>query len=828
MPYESLNATDAGIYTAALHSAGTVMKPFNKAALLITLALAFASLTAMAQQTMPELTLEQIMADTDWLGNAPEQSYWGGDNRTVYYQQKRQGSELRDLFAVDSTDGSTVEVPESEWSARLQSSITYNIAGDRRAWVYKGDIYLLDETGVRQLTRTAVAESAPMFMSDGRRVAFQRDGQMFVHDPATGLTAQVTDIRFSDDPDEKEDFDVLKSHQLRLFTTLQKNKRDREEARKRDRSLYSADAGLPAAPVYMGDKLQSEGQSLSPSGRWLLLVTRAKSGDDGRQGLMPNYVTESGYVETETVRRLVGRNSGAPHSVWLIDLDSGDKHKLDLAGLPGIHDDPLEDLRKSAVDLFVAEGEDRGAAEKRLKAPKTRSVEVWDMRWSADGGMPMLYVRAVDNKDRWIATVDFGKYKVVSQHRLSDKAWVNPYHIEHGWLRDNRTLWFLSEDHGYLGIYTKAIDQKDSKALVAGKHIVKNPALDPTGKYLYYEANVKHPGIYEIYRVDVASGVIEQMTGLGGINSVAVSPDGSRLLITHSEINRHDELYVMDNRPGAAPRQLTDTMSEAFKSIPWMTPDIVPIPSSHSDEPVWSKIYLPAGHDPSKKYPAVMFVHGAGYTQNSDMGWPYYYREGMFHNMLTQHGYVVIDMDYRASEGYGRDWRAAIYRQMGHPELEDFLDGVDYIVEKYNVDRERIGIYGGSYGGFMTCMAMFRAPGVFRAGAALRSVTDWAHYNDRYTSNILNTPDIDPVAYRQSSPIEFAEGLQGPMLLASGMQDDNVFFQDTVMLAQRLIELHKQDFEIAIYPLDPHGFIHADSWLDEYRRIFKLFETHLK
>ncbi|MGA9572949.1 MAG: prolyl oligopeptidase family serine peptidase [Lysobacterales bacterium] len=806
------------------------MKLRWKELLLVNLVFVFANLlvNAVAQETMPPLTLEQIMADTDWLGNAPENSYWGADNKTVFYQQKRQGSELRDLFAVDSEDGATSHVAESAWSTDFQTSISYNLAADRRVYVYKGDIYLQDATSTKQLTRTAVEESAPQFMGDGRRIAFQRDGQMFVHDPASGLTEQVTDIRFSNDPDEKGDFDVLKAHQQRLFTTLQKSKSDKDEATKRNKSLYELDSALPAAPVYMGDKLKSQGQALSPTGRWLLLVTQAAKDDDGQKGSMPNYVTESGYVETETVRTLVGRNNPAPQAVWLIDLNSGEKHELDLDGLPGIGDDPLADLRKSAVEIYVAEGEDREAAEKRLKAPEKRSVQIWDIQWSDDGAQAMLYVRAVDNKDRWIATVDFETYKAVSRHRISDKAWVNPYHIEHGWLRDNRTAWFLSEDHGYLGIYSRDIGKKKGKALVAGRFVVKNPALSPSGQYIYYEANVEHPGIYEIYRVDVDSGEIQQMTGMGGINSVKVSPDESHLLITHSEINRHDELYVMDNRPGAAPRQLTDTMSEAFKAIPWMTPDIVAIPSSHSDDPIYSKIYLPADHDPSKKYPAVMFVHGAGYTQNSDMGWPYYFREGMFHNMLTQHGYLVIDMDYRASEGYGRDWRTAIYRQMGHPELEDLLDGVEYIVGNYGVDRERIGIYGGSYGGFMTCMAMFRAPGVFKAGAALRSVTDWSHYNHGYTANILNTPDIDPEAYRQSSPIEFADGLEGALLLASGMQDDNVFFQDTVMLVQRLIELHKPDFEIAIYPLDPHGFVHADSWLDEYRRIFRLFETNLK
>ena len=796
--------------------------------LTLTFAFVNAPVTAVALEGMPALTLEQIMADTDWLGNAPEKPFWGADNKTVYYQQKRQGSSLRDLFAVDSDNGETSQVVEAEWSKRFHTSIAYNLTGDRRAYAYAGDIYLHDDSGARQVTRTAAIESEPMFMSDGRRIAFQRDGQMFVHDPASGLTEQVTDIRFNDDPDKKEDFDVLTAHQQRIFTTLQKQKSDKQEARQRDESLYGLDDGLPATPVYMGEKLQSEGQALSPSNRWVLIVTTAKGDDEGKQGSMPNYVTDSGYVEIETVRTRVGRKTDAAHAVWLIDPGNGEKHELDLSELPGLADDPLEDIRKGAIEIFVAEGEDREAAEKRLEAPATRAVQVWDIQFSPDGEQAMLYIRAIDNKDRWIATLDFGEKKVVSQHRITDEAWVNPYHIEHGWLRDNRTLWFLSEDHGYLGIYTKATDQRRSKALVAGKYVVNDPYLGPSGKYIYYQANVRHPGIYEIYRVDVDTGDIQQMTNMGGLNAVLVSPDESRLLITHSEINRHDELYVMDNQPQADVRQLTDTMSEAFKAIPWIEPDIVPVPSSHSDDPIYTKIYLPRDHDPSKKYPAVMFVHGAGYTQNSDMGWPYYYREGMFHNLLTQHGYVVIDMDYRASEGYGRDWRAAIYRRMGHPELEDFQDGVDYIVGNYGVERERIGIYGGSYGGFMTCIAMFRAPGVFKAGAALRSVTDWSHYNHGYTSNILNTPDIDPEAYRQSSPIEFASGLEGSLLLASGMQDDNVFFQDTVLLVQRLIELQKKDFEIAIYPLDPHSFVHPDSWLDEYRRIFKLFETNLK
>ena len=276
-----------------------------------------------------------------------------------------------------------------------------------------------------------------------------------------------------------------------------------------------------------------------------------------------------------------------------------------------------------------------------------------------------------------------------------------------------------------------------------------------------------------------------------------------------------------------APQRLTHTISEAFLAKPWVAPQVVAIDSSHTEQPIYARVYLPEGYTEGEPRRAVVFNHGAGYLQNSHLGWSGYFREFMFHSFLVKQGYVVLDMDYRASRGYGRDWRTAIYRQMGTPELEDLRDGVNWLVENANVDRNRIGTYGGSYGGFLTFMAMFNAPDLFQAGAALRPVSDWAHYNHGYTSNILNTPDVDPIAYRKSSPIYFAEGLQKPLLINAPMVDNNVFFVDVVRLVQRLIELEKTDFETAIYPVEPHGFVQPSSWLDEYRRIYGLFEENL-
>ena len=159
---------------------------------------------------------------------------------------------------------------------------------------------------------------------------------------------------------------------------------------------------------------------------------------------------------------------------------------------------------------------------------------------------------------------------------------------------------------------------------------------------------------------------------------------------------------------------------------------------------------------------------------------------------------------------------------------EDLLDGKKWLVEQAAVDPKRVGLYGGSYGGFMTLMALFRAPGEFAAGAALRPVTDWMQYDHNYTSahpERLRKSTRSPT--RALRRIEFAGGLRDALLICHGVIDDNVLFEDSMRLYQRLIELHKDDFSISPYPLDRHGFTNADSWLDEYKRIYRLFETRM-
>jgi dipeptidyl aminopeptidase/acylaminoacyl peptidase len=274
---------------------------------------------------------------------------------------------------------------------------------------------------------------------------------------------------------------------------------------------------------------------------------------------------------------------------------------------------------------------------------------------------------------------------------------------------------------------------------------------------------------------------------------------------------------------------VTTTPTDEWRSFKWVDPQLITYKTRDGVD-VYARLFTPemvgARRDPAA--PAVVFVHGAGYAQNAHKYWASYYREYMFHQLLASRGYVVLDPDYRASSGYGRDWRTAIYRHMGGKDLEDVVDGAAYLVDKQKANAKHIGVYGGSYGGFITLMAMFTSPDTFAAGAALRPVTDWTHYNHGYTSNILNEPQNDAEAYRKSSPIYFAEGLKGALLICHGMVDTNVLFQDTVRLVQKLIELRKDNWSVAPFPVENHGFEDETSWADEYKRILKLFEDNLK
>jgi dipeptidyl aminopeptidase/acylaminoacyl peptidase len=382
-------------------------------------------------------------------------------------------------------------------------------------------------------------------------------------------------------------------------------------------------------------------------------------------------------------------------------------------------------------------------------------------------------------------------------------------------------VWFVDESTGYAHLYRVGPDG-EKRALTGGEWEVRSASLSPDKRRFEMTTSETSPFDRHFYTMALDGTNRVRLTGGDGHHDATPSPDRRWLATVSSRGNRPPELHLQEARPGAEAVALTTSPTAAWLAFDWVNPEVVRIPASDGVE-VPARIYRPEQLGARPNGAAVLFVHGAGYLQNVHHGWSSYFREYQFHHLLASRGYVVLDVDYRGSAGYGRDWRTAIYRHMGGRDLEDFVDASRWLTATMGIPGDRIGIYGGSYGGFITLMALFTRAEFFGAGAALRSVTDWAHYNHGYTARILNEPQDDSTAYRRSSPIFFAEGLEDPLLIAHGMIDTNVHFQDVVRLTQRLIELGKEHWELAVYPVEDHGFTRPDSWTDEYRRILDLF-----
>lgn len=772
--------------------------------------LAFALLASLSAAHAAEpVTLAQAMDDQDWIGPSVESAWWRWDGKAAQFQQKRAGAIVRDTWQVGLDGAAAAPVADTERADLDAANALLDASAARSAFVRNGDVFIRDlRSGVlTQLSRDNQNARRLQWGPNGSLV-WQVGGNWYRWDGrAVALAAQAL---AEDAPGTPPKADDLRDRQLRLIDTLRETLDRRDAARNQADAWRSADPTRAAAPVYLGKNVDITDTALSPDGRWLLVATQAKGADAGRGGKMPMYVTESGYEEFENVRTRVGRNDPVPQSLWLAEVATGKVRALKFDGLPGIQNDPLADLRKAA-------------GKEPLKG--NRPVQLGDMQWSNNAQNVAVMLRAVDNKDRWIASVDTASAALQPRHRLHDDAWINWGFNEFGWMPDGKTLWYLSEESGFSHLYTQSGGKP--LQLTEGRWETSQVSVSPDGSTFYFLCNRATPGDYEVCNVPARGGQVREVTALDGVEDFSVSPQGSALLVRYSSSYTPPQLAVVNAKGGEA-KPLTDTRTAAYKTRTWIQPQMVQVPSKHGAGTIWGKYYGPEKMEPGKRYPIVMFVHGAGYLQNVSKRWPNYFREQMFHNLLVNQGYIVLDLDYRASEGYGRDWRTAIYRWMGKPELEDYLDGLDWLVENKQGDRGHAGIYGGSYGGFMTFAALFQKPGVFKAGAALRPVSDWSQYNHGYTSNILNTPELDPEAYKRSSPIEYAEGLQDNLLIAHGMIDDNVFFKDSVMMSQKLIELRKDKWELAPYPMERHGFVHPDSWYDEYRRIYELFERTLK
>jgi dipeptidyl aminopeptidase/acylaminoacyl peptidase len=777
-----------------------------------------------------EFTIKNMMRGPEIYGREPAQIRWTPDNQWIYFQWLPPGSDFRDAvkpYRIRAQAGAKPELISTavvDSVGPLLADGSYSKDRSMKVVAYAGDLFIVDmrRSTARHLTSTIAAESNPRFSSDGTKVMFVRDGNAYSIDITNGTTTQLTDIRAAADagavvaaaggrgaggggggrggrggggaggaappqgrgPALNTQRGRLEADQLELLDAVKDIAR--ADSIRRVETAERPVTGIKAVNLLPNERVGNI--VVSPNGNAVLFTTTTAPAD-ARTANVPNYVTASGYTEDIPNRTKVG--------------DAQNVTRFGYQLLP----------RGDVKWLKPIASEDANAA--------NAAIVGWN-----DAGTAAIVVGNADNfKTREISVVDAatGTMKIVET--LRDTAWTGgPCNFGCAGFYDNdRRIYFGSEATGYAQLWSTAADGSDRRALTSGKWEIYDVQLSNDKQSFYFHSSETSAFDRDLYKMSIAGGARTKLTVGEGGHQVVLSPDESTMADNLSFVNHPSEIYV--GKTGAKGVQMTTSPTAEWLSFHWLNPEIVMIPASDGVM-VPAHIYRPKDMGAKSNGAAVIFVHGAGYLHNVGHFWKNGYpREYMFNHYLASKGYTVLDIDYRGSAGYGRDWRTAIYRFMGGRDLGDQVDGSKYLTKNYGIHPERIGMYGGSYGGFMTLMALFTAPKYFGAGAAIRSVTDWAHYNHGYTGQILNLPQNDSIAYQRSSPIFHAEGLEDPLLMLHGMVDTNVNYQDIVRLEERLIELGKTGWSLASYPVENHGFTRPASWTDEYGRIFQLWET---
>ncbi len=732
------------------------------------------SLAAMA--SAQTLTVPQIMAEPSIAGMRVEGEKLSPDGRSVIYLWNAEGKLPRDLYlsSTDRADGKIIlrvsDLPAPPPRTDKENKLDYGLT-------VRDDFVKSRENALGNF------EWSP----DSKKLLFSQSGDLYVLTLGTTTPKRYTKTQSAEFGARFIDSDrIIYQQGGNLFvlniadaTTVQLTKE--------------------ANPAQF---ISVSGGVVSKDGKMLAYTVSDSS--KFKALFVPNYLGE--FTEAPTTRR-----------GW-------SEQKLFVTPTDGSRDTPFE-----------------------IKLPKSEGVGNFrQIKWAADNRSlivdrvdkdtkrrQLFYIYNAASKDESIITVDDD----------TDEKWQAPLSaVFEPHPTDPMLLIFTSEKSGFNHFYRATIalpNRADVKQITTGNWQAEWARWTPDGKNLVFISTEGNSAQRRFFHFDMEKGLHFELgfVGDGMITNPQIAEQGDQptLIFGHSKWNAPEELYAMpacfNCRGIKGSIQLSQTAPDAFLKRSWNTPKFIDIPSRDGKQ-IKSKIYLPAGHDPKRKYPMAIFVHGAGYLQNTINGWNNYYREFMFNEMLTQKGYVVLDIDYRGSAGYGRDWRTDVYDFLGGKDMDDHIDAIDHVIKNYGVDQKRIGVYGGSYGGFMAGMLAMRAPERIAAAAALRPVFDWKNYyasSPGYTAQRLGFPDKNPEAYKRSSPISYADKLERPLLILHGMSDDNVHVQDSVQLMEKLIRLGKtQYFEAMLYPSENHGFVRPESWTDEYTRILNFFERHLK
>jgi dipeptidyl aminopeptidase/acylaminoacyl peptidase len=450
-----------------------------------------------------------------------------------------------------------------------------------------------------------------------------------------------------------------------------------------------------------------------------------------------------------------------------------------------------------------------------------------------------------------------GEPKVVHEE-VADKFWSITGDAGAQPSPDGKWIAFLSDRDGWDHIYvmpasgsTASAERPQAIQITKGKFEVRAPQWSPDSTRIAFDANEPdHYGDRHLYVAtitgDPSHATIAAITsGRGTDIGPQWSPDGTRLAYQHTDPHNSADLWMVAvpagaqsaarNPQSATPARLSDSMPAGMDRSQFVEPESVSYAGPDGQTvPAW--LFVPKGLDRTKKHPAIVWIHGDGVNQGYD-GWhvqrnyAVYYS---FHQYLLQKGYVVIMPDYRGSIGYGKAWREGVYMDVGGKDAKDAWMVTNYLKTLPYVDMDRVGVWGLSYGGFFTLIAVTDQPKLFRAAVDVAGVVDYAmYYEDPYhggwTASRIGTPAQNPKVYENASPLAHVDRLERPLLVLHGTSDVNVPYLHSVRLIDELLKKGKGDLvSFMTYPGEFHYFTREHVLRDAWHRVEDFFDANLK
>ncbi|PYU20753.1 MAG: S9 family peptidase [Acidobacteria bacterium] len=585
---------------------------------------------------------------------------------------------------------------------------------------------------------------------------------------------------------------------------------------------------------------------ISPDGRWVSFLRDHDLWLANADGGEPRQLTRGGSEELR---------NGELDWVYPEELDLGtaywwapDSSKLALLRLDerAVHKYPLVDALPYTAELTEERFPEAGSPNPVARIGVV-DVGGGDVRWMDTGSDPTVLLarvawlpdsrrlaierlnRVQNHLELLFADANSGKCETVLTER--DRYWVNlpgdgfgPAVSDdlHFFADGKRFLW-SSERSGFRHLYLYDLAGRQIAQLTHGDWEVENVVkVDEQTQEIYFISTQKSPIERQLYRVALSGGEPAELTHEHGTHGVSMAPDGKHFLDTYSTAMTppQQRLYKAD---GSHLATLEDNKVSELENYDLQPEEFFTVPGADGT-PLGAAIIKPAGFDASRKYPVIVYLYGGPHAQVVRDVWAG--STFLWNELMAEKGFVIFMLDNRGTAGRGHKFETPVYHHFGNVELADQLAGVKWLSKQPYVDSTRVGIWGWSFGGYMTCMAMLRGSDFFKAGFAGAPVTDWRRYDTIYTERYMGTPEENPEGYRDSSPVNFASGLQGKLLIAHANGDDNVHFSNSVALEEKFVAAQKYA-EFLIYADRGHGISDNAARIHIFNRAAQFFVQNL-